>query len=164
MAKGIPRQDYHSRRANLTQVSNADGWDQSQWESEMQDAQTANIDAFALNIAADADVNAEQVPLAFAAAASTGFHLFFSFDYAGNGAWAESDVLDYLGQYTGESVYFLHDGSLPLVSTFEGSDNAADWVTIKSTYSIFFIPDWSSLGAEAAIELEGGVADGLFSW
>lgn len=145
-------------------MSNADGWDQSQWESEMQDAQSANIDAFALNIAADDDVNADQVPLAFAAAASTGFQVFFSFDYAGNGAWAESDVLDYLGQYIGESVYFLHDGSLPLVSTFEGPSNAADWVTIKSTYSIFFIPDWSSLGAEAAIQLEDGVADGLFSW
>ena len=120
----------------------------------MNDAIEAKIDAFALNLSADEDYNVEQVTFAFSAAAAVGFRVFFSFDYSGNGPWAEDDVLAYLDVYMGESVYFLHDGTLPLVSTFEGTANAADWVTIKATYDIFFIPDWSSLGAEGAAALE----------
>jgi hypothetical protein len=135
-------------------VDNVAEWYQNQWESEMALALTAKIDAFALNIAAGKDYNAQQIENAFAAATSVGFEVFFSFDYAGNGPWAQSDVLDLLAQYIGNGVYFKHQGTLPLVSTFEGPGNAADWVSIKATHNIFFIPDWSSLGAEAAIALE----------
>lgn len=117
-------------------------------------ALTAKIDAFALNIAADKEYNAQQIDNAFAAAASRGFQVFFSFDYAGNGPWEKNDVLDLLKNYIGHGAYFKHQGTLPLVSTFEGPGNAADWVSIKSTYSIFFIPDWSSLGAQTAVALE----------
>jgi hypothetical protein len=46
----------------------------------------------------------------------------------------------------------------------EGPGNADDWKTIKAATSCFFIPDWSSLGAQAAVAQGGGVADGLFSW
>lgn len=115
---------------------------------------TANIDAFALNIAAGSATNALQIPGAFEAASAVGFELFFSFDYAGNGAWAKADVLSLLAEYASNGVYFHHNGAQPLVSTFEGPASAADWVEIKATTGCFFIPDWSSLGAAPALALE----------
>lgn len=59
-------------------------------------------------------------------------------------------------------MYYLHQGQY-LVSTFEGPDQAEDWIGIKQKHDIF-IPDWSSIGAKPALQLGGGVADGLFSW
>ncbi|ORY63528.1 glycosyl hydrolase family 71-domain-containing protein [Pseudomassariella vexata] len=79
----------------------------------------------------------------------------FSFDYAGNGAWTKADVISLLSTYARNGVYFQHDGSMPLVSTVEGPASAADWVEIKATSGCFFMPDWSSLGAKVAVELEG---------
>lgn len=117
-------------------------------------AQTANIDAFALNMPAGSSVTASQVSNAFIAANSRGFKLFFSFDYAGNGTWAKDDVLSLLKTYASNGAYFLHDGVKPLVSTFEGPGSAADWVEIKATIGCFFIPDWSSIGAGPAVALE----------
>lgn len=118
-------------------------------------AATAGIDAFVLNIAAGSEVSDAQLPKAFDAAQSVGFKLLFSFDYAGNGAWDKSDVIALLTKYAHHSAYFQHGGSTPLVSTFEGPENAADWVDIKSSIGgCFLIPDWSSLGAKPAVELE----------
>lgn len=119
-------------------------------------AYTAKIDAFALNIAAGKSYNEASIAAMFAAAESSnlGFKLFFSFDYAGNGAWKKADVLALLAKYAGHPNYFHHAMGQPLVSTFEGPESAADWVEIKRTTGCFLIPDWSSLGAKAAIELE----------
>lgn len=120
------------------------------------------MDAFALNTAYNQN-DEPQYNLAFQAAASAGFKLFFSFDYAGNGAWPMSQVISLLQKYGSNSAYYQYNGKA-FVSTFEGPASAKDWVTIKSTVNCFFIPDWSSLGAKAALELEFGVADGLFAW
>lgn len=120
----------------------------------MVEAATAGIDAFALNIAAGSNITDAQLPNAFDAAASAGFKLFFSFDYAGNGAWDKADVVALLNKYAHHSAYFQHSDSTPLVSTFEGPDNAADWVDIKGSVGCFLIPDWSSLGAKPAVALE----------
>jgi hypothetical protein len=49
-----------------------------------------------------------------------------------------------------------------MISTFEGPANTDDWTALKKELGCFFIPDWSSLGAKAAVDL--GVADGLFNW
>lgn len=57
---------------------------------------------------------------------------------------------------------YFYRGSQPLVSTFEGPENAPDWKEIKEDTKCFFIPDWSSLGARDAMAL--GTADGLFGW
>lgn len=89
------------------------------------------------------------------------FKLFLSFDYAGNGAFDKDAVISLINDFSSSSSYF-HYKSKPLVSTFEGPDSAADWVSIKEQTGCFFIPDWSSLGAKAA--LETGVVDGLFNW
>lgn len=124
-------------------------------------AQEAHIDAFALNMAVGDDSKNSQKDMAFQAAQSLGFQLFFSFDYAGNGPWLEQSVYTLIQSYAGNTAYWHRDGQ-PLVSTFEGPLNADDWVTLKETTGCFFIPDWSSLGADQAVAL--GVADGLFNW
>jgi hypothetical protein len=38
--------------------------------------------------------NAKALPDAFSMADSLGFKLFFSFDYAGNGNWLRSDIIN----------------------------------------------------------------------
>jgi hypothetical protein len=103
------------------------------------------------------------LPLAFEAAAALNFKLLFSFDYAGNGAWNKTTVRNMIREYGPKTTYFKR-GSKPLVSTFEGPGNADDWHWIKAETGCFFIPDWSSLGAQAANQASNGVADGLFSW
>lgn len=131
------------------------------WANDIDAAQTAHIDAFALNLATK-DPWQKVIPAAFAAAESKGFHLFFSFDYAASdkGYWPKQQVTQLINQYKGSSAYFHHGG--PFVSTFEGPDYADEWTDIKTDTGCFFIPDWSSKGAKAA--LEPGTADGLFSW
>ncbi|CAD0091638.1 unnamed protein product [Aureobasidium vineae] len=123
-------------------------------------AQDSHIDAFALNIANNGGY-AGQVANAFSAANSLGFKLFFSFDYAAQGAFAQQDVINLINQYRSNGAYYQYNGK-PFVSTFEGPGSSGDWNTIKSQTGCFFIPDWSSLGAQAAVSR--GVVDGLFSW
>lgn len=126
-------------------------------------AQAAHLDAFALNIANGDENNAASVAKAFSAAEAVGFQLFFSFDYAGGGAWDSADVISYLNSYSSSSAYFNVDGK-PLASTFEGPDNAPDWITIRLQTGCFFIPDWSSAGAQGALSSFPGVVQGLFNW
>lgn len=127
----------------------------------MQLAVDAHISAWALNIKSLDPNNEPQLQYAFSAAQSTGLKLFLSFDYnGGNGPWIKSNVNDTLNVWTTNSAYFKYKNA-PLVSTFEGPLFADDWADIKKTQDIYFIPSWSSLGAEEAWAL--GVADGLFS-
>lgn len=122
----------------------------------------ANIDAFALNMPYALDYGSI-LPTIFEIAATSGLALFFSFDYAGNGAWPKEDVADLLATYTPVQPYLTYNNQY-LVSTFEGPASAADWTSLKTQFDILFIPDWSSLGAKAALEQADGVADGLFNW
>ncbi|KAJ5158034.1 Glycoside hydrolase family 71 [Penicillium coprophilum] len=103
-------------------VLNTAGYSVSNWENEIQLAQDAHIDAFALNIANGEDTTSSSMPNAFIAAENLKFSLFFSFDYAGNGAWDKGDVLSLLNKYASSGAYYLH-GKTPLVSTFEGPGN-----------------------------------------
>ncbi|GFF43033.1 mutanase Pc12g07500 [Aspergillus lentulus] len=144
-------------------VGNTARYTVSDWKNDISLAQDAHIDAFALNIAHGEATNDKSIADAFAAAESLGFKLFFSFDYAGNGPWPLSEVTRLLKQYSSSSAHFRHNNK-PFVSTFEGPANSDDWVTIKAETGCFFVPDWSSLGAKPALQLSGGVADGLFSW
>ncbi|CAG7936279.1 unnamed protein product [Penicillium salamii] len=144
-------------------VTNSENFTLSDWELDMNLAKDAHIDAFALNMAWKDGTNEASVEMAFTAANAVGFKLFFSFDYAGNGPWDQDVVIDFIQKYGPNGAYFQHNGK-PFVSTFEGPDNADDWVTIKATTNCFFMPDWSSVGAKPAVALGNGVADGLFSW
>lgn len=146
-----------------TQVGNCKSWETSDWQADIKIAQQAHIDAFALNIAAEDENNAISIDRAFSAAESLGFKLFLSFDYAGNGPFDMNDVIAYITEYGASPAYFTVDGQ-PLVSTFEGPANADDWIIIKSQTNCFFLPDWSSAGAQAALSLSPGVVDGLLSW
>ncbi|KAK3351870.1 glycosyl hydrolase family 71-domain-containing protein [Neurospora tetraspora] len=144
-------------------VGNTENYTTSDWLDDMRQAKKAHIDAFALNMAHGEETNEKSLSAAFSAAASEGMQLFFSFDYAGNGPWPKETVIEYITKYGSSGAYFHHNGK-PFVSTFEGPDNADDWIDIKSQTSCFFMPDWSSLGAKKAMAAGGGVADGLFSW
>ncbi|MCJ1307285.1 hypothetical protein MMC25_000931 [Agyrium rufum] len=141
-------------------VGNVVSWTIDQWKADMQEAQKAHIDAFALNMAYGADGNRDSVQRAVSAAGEIGFKILFSFDYAGNGSWPKDEVTYYIDYFGSLPTYFQYNG--PLVSTFEGPGSVNDWVTIKEETGCFFMPSWSSLGAAAALKL--GVADGLFSW
>ncbi|KAH7109411.1 glycosyl hydrolase family 71-domain-containing protein [Dendryphion nanum] len=144
-------------------VGNTATFTAQDWANNIDKAAAAHIDGFALNIAADWKYNGDALALAFPAAAARGFKLIFSFDYAGGGAWPKSVVTKLVKQYGNHPAYWQHDGK-PLVSTFEGPENAEDWHDIKAETGCFFMPDWSSMGAGPAVALAGGVADGLFSW
>lgn len=106
-------------------MSNTEGYTVDDWESEMVLAIDAKIDAFALNIAANQDVNTASIANAFLTTKNIGFYLFFSFDYAGNGAWAKADMINYISTYNSPNVYF-HYNNKPFVSTFEDPANAED--------------------------------------
>ncbi|KAJ6029918.1 carbohydrate-binding module family 24 protein [Penicillium canescens] len=145
-------------------VSNTAGYKVSDWEDHMTEAIHAHIDAFALNIANDESTTEASLGNAFLAAKNTGFQLFFSFDYTGNGPWDKAKVIELLNAYAGTSLTYWHHNGQPLCSTFEGPGNAADWADIKKETNCFFVPDWSSLGAKVAMEQADGIADGLFNW
>ncbi|EAA30893.3 carbohydrate-binding module family 24 protein [Neurospora crassa] len=149
-------------RTDPYKVDNASNYTLGDWTTDIQLAQQAHIDAFALNVAYRDNLDSI-LPLAFQAAANRGFKLFFSFDYAGHGAWPKDSVGTMLTKYRTLPAYFIYKGKY-FVSTFEGPDSADDWIDLKSQYNVFFMPDWSSLGAKEALLRGGGVADGLFNW
>ncbi|KAI8161859.1 Glucan endo-1,3-alpha-glucosidase agn1 [Colletotrichum sp. SAR 10_86] len=144
-------------------VGNTEHYTASDWVDDIKLAQEAHIDAFALNMAKGEPMNTKAIADAFSNAEALGFKLFFSFDYAGRGPFSKDEVISWINKYASSSAYFRHQGK-PFVSTFEGPDQAEDWVDIKATTGCFFVPDWSSLGAGPAVEKAGGVVDGLFSW
>ena len=137
--------------------------DTDDWSQEIKAAQDAGIDAFVLNMANRDSTNDIALPKAFSAADAQGFKLLFSFDYAGNGPWDKLVVIKMISEYGTKETYFKNDGK-PFVSTFEGPNNADDWKEIKKQTNCFFMPDWSSVGAQPAVHLGDGIADGLFSW
>ncbi|KAK4107593.1 carbohydrate-binding module family 24 protein [Canariomyces notabilis] len=144
-------------------VGNTKDYSETDWQNDMQLAQEAHIDGFALNIANEASVVRPLLDKAFWVANKLGFKLFFSFDYAGLGPFEKQTVIDLCNDYCNNGAYYRTDGK-PLLSTFEGPDQADDWHDIKAATGGLFIPDWSSKGAKAALELSNGVADGLFNW
>ncbi|KAI8189636.1 Mutanase [Colletotrichum sp. SAR 10_75] len=145
-------------------VGNTGRYSTATWRDDIRLAQEAHIDGFALNIAYGERMNAGSLENVFEVASEMGFKLIFSFDYAGGGPWPKDDVLNLLKKYATRPEYFKHSDGTPLVSTFEGPEQASDWVEIKRSFPCFFMPDWSSKGAKRAAELAGGVADGLFNW
>ncbi|ESZ97957.1 glycoside hydrolase family 71 protein [Sclerotinia borealis F-4128] len=146
------------------------------WATDIKTAQAAGIDAFALNIATGDTNIPTQVANAFKAATTLGnsFKLFFSFDYlGGSGAWpatGASSVVSYLNQYGVSPAYFKYNGQI-FVSTFEGVNNAGDWIpggAIRSAVqgtagSIYFVPDYTSLGP-AGFTAQLNNVQGAFSW
>ncbi|KAJ5793715.1 Glycoside hydrolase family 71 [Penicillium paradoxum] len=157
---------YHAQAAAVFahfMLYNSENFTVYDWEINIAQAQKAHIDAFALNIAYNYPTNNRSLANAFTAANALNFQLLFSFDYVGNGAWPEGEVIGLLRKYSNNTAYYQHAGK-PFVSTFEGSANATDWSTIKKHTDCFFVPGWSALGAKEALAVAPGVPDGLFSW
>ncbi|KAL2844872.1 glycosyl hydrolase family 71-domain-containing protein [Aspergillus pseudodeflectus] len=121
-------------------VGNTKSLSLDDWRTEIGAAQGAGIDAFALNMASDDSTNDIALPMAFTAADDMGFQLLFSFDYAGNGPWDKSVVINIIKEYGSRETYFKHNSD-PFVSTFEGPSSADDWNDIKKETNCFFIPD-----------------------
>lgn len=117
------------------------------------------IDAFALNIAAQTDYNDTQLANAYGAAEKLAFKLFFSFDYAAQGAWDPSAVIALLRSYEGSPAQFKVNGA-SFVSTFEGTENSDDWRTIRAAVPIFFLPSWTSAGPDGFHDTKLDVVDG----
>ena len=147
--RAFHRRSRHYRRisrplTDLLQVGNANAYGQGDWVDDMRLAQTAGIDAFALNIGATDPTTTAQVPLAYTAAAQTGFKVFLSFDYAAQGPFASQTVINTIRKYANSPGQFKVN-NLPLVSTFEGRNNASDWATIRQSTPLFFVPEWTSI-------------------
>ncbi|KAK4174204.1 glycoside hydrolase [Triangularia setosa] len=145
-------------------VGNVRSLDNADWEDNIKLAQEAKIDAFVLNIAQGDDGNEASLQTIFKAAENLNFKVFFSFDYKAKGPWPKEAVLDHITRFGASSAYFKTDEDKLFMSTFEGPDNAADWVDIKTATNSFFVPDWSSRNPADAVGLADGVADGLFSF
>jgi hypothetical protein len=97
-------------------VGNTVSFTQDDWTQQINLAKGAGIDAFALNMASQDTTNDQALPLAFAAAESVGFKLFFSFDYAGNGPWDRDIVTNLINRWKTSGAYYYR-GSQPFVST-----------------------------------------------
>jgi len=144
-------------------VGNSKTYTQADWEEDIQLAKDAHIDAFALNVANELPELTNSLNIAFSVAASKGFKLFFSYDYAGLGAFSKGAVVKLCDDFCSKPAYYRFNNK-PLLSTFEGSDSAQEWNDIKARTKGFFVPDWSSQGAFGAIGKAGGAVDGLFNW
>ncbi|CAJ2504633.1 Uu.00g120270.m01.CDS01 [Anthostomella pinea] len=143
-------------------VGLTDGQSADQWQQDITDAQNSGIDGFALNVGSSDSWNDAQLPLAYNAAASSGFSLFFSFDMAAS-TWTVDQVVSYVNTYKGYGSQ-LKINDLPLVSTFEGPDWADNWASVRSsTGGIFLMPDWASLGAQGVAD-KLSLIDGAFNW
>ena len=87
--------------------------------------------------------------------------MFLSFDYPAQGAWDQNAAITTIKRYSSYPSQFKWE-SKPLVSTFEGANNAGDWGYIKSQTDCFFMPEFSSQGAIGAAAKPN--VDGLLSW
>ncbi|KAK2007688.1 hypothetical protein LZ32DRAFT_666618 [Colletotrichum eremochloae] len=145
-------------------VENAKEWSVDAWKVDIQLAQQAHIDGFALNIRQDDASLGTSLGRAFEAAEALGFKMIFSYDYAAGGPWGANRVIQLTQNYAAYSSYYHDEKGRPLVSTFEGPGNAKDWEYIIQKTNALFLPDWSSLGAKNALAAAPCVPHGLFSW
>ena len=145
---------------DVLEVGNANAYGQGDWVDDMRLAQAAGIDAFALNVGATDQTTTTQVPQAYAAATQIGFNVFLSFDYAAQGPWSSHTVVDTIRTYANSPAQFKVNG-FPLVSTFEGRDNARDWATIRESTPLFFLPEWTSTSPDDFKSSDEQYTDGV---
>ncbi|KAI1331429.1 glycoside hydrolase family 71 protein [Xylariaceae sp. FL0255] len=137
---------------------------------DIQQAQAAGFDAFALNIGSpSADWALNTTGQLFDFADTVGFKLFFSFDLSEDGTF--SDFPSIYTQFSSRESYLTYgDSNLPVVSSFSGGFlGVSPWQSFKDTYNVYLIPNvdddvnyysdpstfWSSYSS---------ALDGVFSW
>ncbi|KKK18527.1 hypothetical protein AOCH_005654 [Aspergillus ochraceoroseus] len=136
---------------------------QTQWERDIIEAQKSHIDGFALNVAPQDGYTDRVLQTAYDAAEKIGnFSLFIAFDYGSGGPWPPDRVITIINTYKNRRAQYLYNGK-PLVSTFEGVANAADWPNIKNATGCMFMPCWTSLAPSGLHTVQDKI-DGAFSW
>ncbi|RHZ46584.1 uncharacterized protein CDV56_101148 [Aspergillus thermomutatus] len=145
-------------------VANAINFTQETWTNDISAAQAAHIDAFALNIGYGLHNYELILNDAFTVAHQRNFKMFLSFDMGQDPKWPADEIVQVIDNYVTGSAYYKHHDDKPLVSTFEGGQSADVWNDVKhnAQSEFFFVPDWSSLGIQAASS--SPVVDGLMSW
>lgn len=144
-------------------MGNAASMTPEQWQTDITEAQKAHIDGFALNIGPQDTYTDQVLDNAYNAAETVGnFTMFLSFDYGSAGPWPVDRVISTINKYKNSRAQFYYEGR-PLVSTFEGAANAADWPSIKSATGCMVIPSWTSLGPLGLAPFLNDI-DGHFSW
>jgi glucan endo-1,3-alpha-glucosidase len=154
------------------------------YKKEIQEAQAAGIDGFALNVGAWDDVQVyykNRVAMMYNAAEQlgTGFKLFFSVDFAG-----ESNVVNMVESYANRTNTFRYNGKIVLSSYGQNDVPSSGWPGMNWTnaiigklksdgYSIFFIPYFFSdpvhelpgyADAASVAAKYSSLVDGLFWW
>ncbi|KAJ7864559.1 glycoside hydrolase [Mycena leptocephala] len=139
-------------------VGIVDGYTQADWANDIALAAATGIDAFALNIGTDSWTD-PQLALAYAAARSTSFKLFISFDFAASPGFSDfnNQIVPRLKLYASNPAQ-LQWGNGALVSTFTG--DGFDWSAVRSAVGtpLEIIPFYQA--AQAHQES----TDGLFMW
>lgn len=137
-------------------------------KQDIEDAQALGFDGFALNVREpEAEYAVMCIDQLFAAAAGTGFKLFFSIDMNGN-----TDVTPFasLFNHFQDEAYLTMDGARPFVSTFWGGALGPDaWSSIKQEWNMYLVPsfdDWEGYydNPQGFFDQWSGVIDGAFNW
>ncbi|KAJ6509065.1 glycoside hydrolase [Mycena vulgaris] len=139
-------------------VGIVDGYTQTDWANDIALAAATGIDAFALNIGTDSWTD-PQLALAYAAARSTSFKLFISFDFAASPGFSDfnNQIVPRLKLYASDAAQ-LQWGNGALVSTFAG--DGFDWSAVRSAVGtpLEIIPFYQ------AAQAHQDSTDGLFMW
>ncbi|KAJ7585771.1 glycoside hydrolase [Mycena floridula] len=135
-----------------------DGYTQADWANDIALAAATGIDAFALNIGTDSWTD-PQLANAYAAARSTSFKLFISFDFSASPGFSDfnNQIVPRLNLYASDSAQ-LQWGNGALVSTFAG--DGFDWSPVRSAVHapLEIIPFYQ------ASQAHQDSTDGLFMW
>ncbi|WVQ62263.1 uncharacterized protein L199_000402 [Kwoniella botswanensis] len=149
-------------------VGNTYPYTQSNWASDISQAQAAGIDGFALNMGSDS-WQVDRISDAYSAAGSSGFKLFLSLDMTVLSCSSSSDasnLVNLVKKFSGLSAQAEHDGKV-LVSTFAGSDCGISWqndfvsALEDAGVSIFFVP---SIFSDPSTFSSDSWMDGELNW
>ena len=141
--------------------------------TDIKDAMAVGFDGFALNTPIiDQSYATDAVSYLFAAAAGTGFKLFFSYDTSyGSGGASMPDFAAFVAQYATNDAYYTVSGR-PFISTFDGGTYSNDdWQSnfiqplINDGLNPFFVPDFDDTsGYPNGFFSEFPVVNGAYSW
>jgi hypothetical protein len=127
------------------------------YDDDMRRAKDAGIDAFALNIGTDSNVD-QQLGYAYQSAANNGMKVFISFDFnwfkPGNDA---ATVGRMIAQYGSQPGQLIVDNRI-FASTFAGDGLDVNAVKSAAGSDVFFVPNFHPEQSSA------GSVDGAFNW
>ena len=133
------------------------------------DAQAMGFDGFALNVRLpNEDWAISCIDQLFAAAAGTGFKLFFSLDMNGN-----DDVSQFASLFShfADNAYLkVGDDARPFVSTFWGGHLGPEaWRGLKDEHNMYLVPSFDDIEGyyddpQGFFARWGDIVDGAFNW